>query len=87
MITCRVMLRAALIMGSRKQSIIGGVPGIYSRHRHRIAMTKNHKDMIWVIVDRLTKSAHFLVVNQKDSCEKLAQLYVNEIVSKHGVPK
>jgi IS30 family transposase len=45
------------------------------------------KDMIWVIVDRLTKSAHFLAVNQKDSREKLINLYVQEIVSKHGVPK
>ena len=52
-----------------------------------LPMTKNHKDMIWVIVDRLTKSAHFLAVNQKDSSEKLAEIYVNEIVSKHGVPK
>ena len=52
-----------------------------------LPMTKNHKDMIWVVVDRLTKSAHFLAVNQKDSSEKLAEIYVNEIVSKHGVPK
>jgi hypothetical protein len=43
--------------------------------------------MIWVIMDRLTKSAHFLAVNQKDSGEKLVSLYVQEIVSKHGVPK
>jgi hypothetical protein len=43
--------------------------------------------MIWVIVDRLTKSAHFLPVNQKDSAEKLVEIYVKEIVSKHGVPK
>jgi hypothetical protein len=43
--------------------------------------------MIWVIVDRLTKSAHFLVVNQKDSAEKLVEIYVREIISKHGVPK
>jgi hypothetical protein len=52
-----------------------------------LPMTKNHKDMIWLIVDRLTKSAHFLAINQKDNCEKLAKIYVNEIVSKHGVPK
>ena len=50
-------------------------------------MTKNHKDMIRVDVDPLTKSACFLAVNQNDSCEKLAQLYVNEIISKHGVPR
>jgi hypothetical protein len=42
---------------------------------------------IWVIVDRHTKSAHFLAVNQKDNCGKLAEIYVNEIVNKHGVPK
>ena len=39
-----------------------------------------------VIVDRLTKSAHFLPVNVEDSLEKLAKLYVDEIVRLHGVP-
>ena len=39
-----------------------------------------------MIVDRLTKSAHFLLVNVEDSLEKLAQLYVDEIVRLHGVP-
>jgi hypothetical protein len=52
-----------------------------------LPLTPKKKDMIWVIVDRLTKSAHFLAVNQKDSGEKLVNLYVQEIVSKHGVPK
>jgi hypothetical protein len=52
-----------------------------------LPLTPKKKDMIWVIVDRLTKSAHFLAVNQKDSREKLVNLYVQEIVSKHGVPK
>jgi hypothetical protein len=46
-------------------------------------LTPKKKDMIWVIVDRLTKRAHFLAVNQKDFGEKLINLYV----SKHGVPK
>ncbi|GJU03759.1 putative reverse transcriptase domain-containing protein [Tanacetum coccineum] len=41
---------------------------------------------IWVIVDRLTKSAHFLPMKKTDSIEKLAQLYLKEIVCKHGVP-
>ena len=36
--------------------------------------------MIWVIVDRLTKSAHFLPLKKSDSIEKLAELYVKEIV-------
>nr|KYP69938.1 Transposon Ty3-I Gag-Pol polyprotein [Cajanus cajan] len=45
-----------------------------------------NSDAIWVIVDRLTKCAHFLPVNIKWSLEKLTQLYVREIVRLHGVP-
>jgi hypothetical protein len=52
-----------------------------------LPLTPKKKDMIWVIVDQLTKSAYFLAVSQKDSGEKLINLYVQEIVSKHGVPK
>ena len=48
--------------------------------------TQRQHDVIWVIVDRLTKCAHFLPVNVEDSLEKLAQLYVDEIVRLHGVP-
>ena len=43
-------------------------------------------DAIWVIVDRLTKSAHFLPVRTKFSLDRLANLYINEIVRLHGVP-
>ncbi|KAJ0532382.1 putative nucleotidyltransferase, Ribonuclease H [Helianthus annuus] len=42
--------------------------------------------MIWVIVDRLTKSAHFLPIREKDSTEKLAKLYLKEIIARQGVP-
>ena len=48
--------------------------------------TQKGHDAVWVIVDRLTKSAHFLPVNMKYSMEKLAQLYMDEIVRLHGVP-
>ena len=48
--------------------------------------TQRQHDAIWVIVYRLTKFAHFLLVNVEDSLEKLAQLYVDEIVRLHGVP-
>ena len=41
---------------------------------------------MWVIVDRLTKSAHFLPVNKTYSTNRLARLYVNRIVYLHGVP-
>nr|GEX15565.1 putative reverse transcriptase domain-containing protein [Tanacetum cinerariifolium] len=48
--------------------------------------TPSGYDSIWVIVDRLTKSAHFLPVKTTDSMEKLTQLYLKEIVFWHGVP-
>ncbi|GJY58955.1 putative reverse transcriptase domain-containing protein [Tanacetum coccineum] len=41
---------------------------------------------MYVIVDRLTKSAHFLAVREDFKIEKLASLYINEIVARHGVP-
>jgi len=43
-------------------------------------------DTIWVIVHRLTKSAHFLAMNLRMPMAKLAQLYIREIVRLHGVP-
>ncbi|GKA02642.1 putative reverse transcriptase domain-containing protein [Tanacetum coccineum] len=43
-------------------------------------------DAIWVIVDRLTKSAHFLPIREDYKMEKLARIYINEIVARHGVP-
>ncbi|GKD86668.1 putative reverse transcriptase domain-containing protein, partial [Tanacetum coccineum] len=43
-------------------------------------------DTIWVIVDPLTKSAHFLPMKKTDSMEKLTRLYLKEIVYRHGIP-
>ncbi|GJS75415.1 putative reverse transcriptase domain-containing protein [Tanacetum coccineum] len=48
--------------------------------------TPSGYDSIWVIVDRLTKSAHFLLMKKTDSMEKLTHLYLKEIVCRHGVP-
>jgi hypothetical protein len=44
------------------------------------------QDAIWVIVDRLTKSAHFIPYKINDSMQKMAELYIREIVRLHGVP-
>nr|GEW28932.1 putative reverse transcriptase domain-containing protein [Tanacetum cinerariifolium] len=52
----------------------------------KLPRTQTGYDSIWVIVDRLTKSAHFILVNEKFKTKKLAQLYLKEIVCKHGVP-
>nr|GEX76782.1 putative reverse transcriptase domain-containing protein [Tanacetum cinerariifolium] len=43
-------------------------------------------DAIWVVVDRLTKSAHFLPIREDYKTEKLARIYINKIVARHGVP-
>nr|GEY46138.1 putative reverse transcriptase domain-containing protein [Tanacetum cinerariifolium] len=43
-------------------------------------------DTIWVIVDRLTKSAHFLPIRENDPLDKLATLYLNRIVARHEIP-
>ena len=43
-------------------------------------------DSIWVVVDRLTKSAHFIPIRIDYNAEQLAKVYVKEIVKLHGVP-
>nr|GEW65302.1 reverse transcriptase domain-containing protein [Tanacetum cinerariifolium] len=52
----------------------------------KLPKTSNGHDTIWVIVDRLTKSAHFIPTRGTDSMETLTRLYIKEIVSRHGVP-
>ena len=49
-------------------------------------LTQHKHDSIWVIVDKLTKSAHFIPVRKDYSMDQLAELYVKEIVRLHGVP-
>ncbi|GKA05466.1 putative reverse transcriptase domain-containing protein [Tanacetum coccineum] len=52
----------------------------------RLPRTPSGYDTIWVIVDQLTKSAHFLPMKKMDSREKLTRLYLKEIVCSHGDP-
>ena len=49
--------------------------------------TQKGYDSIWVIVDRLTKFAHFLLVKTYYTTAKYAELYMSRIVSLHGVPQ
>ena len=48
--------------------------------------TPSGHDSIWVIVDQLTKVAHFIPVRTEYKGNKLAQLYINNILRLHGVP-
>ncbi|KAI3724789.1 hypothetical protein L1987_64555 [Smallanthus sonchifolius] len=52
----------------------------------KLPRTPTGCDTIWVIVDRLTKSAHFLAIKETDKMDKLTRTYLKEIVSRHGVP-
>ena len=52
----------------------------------KLPRTRQGYDTIWVVVDRLTKSAHFLAMKESTSAEKLAEMFIREIVSRHGVP-
>jgi hypothetical protein len=55
---------------------IVGLPNTYQRH-----------DSIWVIVDRLMKTAHFILVRTIYIAKKYAEIYLDHIVCLHGVPK
>ena len=48
--------------------------------------TPQRHDAVWVIVDRLMKSAHFLAVRLTFTLERFCRLYIQEIVRLHGVP-
>ena len=51
-----------------------------------LPLTRRKHDSVWVVVDRLTKSAHFLPVRTYYSLDKLAELYIEEMVRLHGIP-
>jgi hypothetical protein len=52
-----------------------------------LPLTARKKDSIWVIVDRLTKTAHFIAVHTTYSVQDYAELYIDQIVRLHGVPR
>nr|GEV58887.1 putative reverse transcriptase domain-containing protein [Tanacetum cinerariifolium] len=52
----------------------------------KLPKTTNGYDTIWVIVHRLTKSAHFLPMRENDPMEKLMKLYMKEVATGHCVP-
>ncbi|GJX35036.1 putative reverse transcriptase domain-containing protein [Tanacetum coccineum] len=51
----------------------------------KLPNTSTGQDTIWVIVDHLTKSSHFLLMKENDSLEKLTGQYLKEVVLRHGV--
>ncbi|GJW51045.1 putative reverse transcriptase domain-containing protein [Tanacetum coccineum] len=53
---------------------------------NKLPRTSSGHDSIWVIVDLLTKLAHFLAIREDYKIERLARLYINGIIARHGVP-
>ncbi|GJV33654.1 putative reverse transcriptase domain-containing protein [Tanacetum coccineum] len=51
----------------------------------RLPRSSSGYDTIWVIMDRLTKSGHFLAIREDFKLERLARIYINEIVARYGV--
>nr|GEZ44108.1 putative reverse transcriptase domain-containing protein [Tanacetum cinerariifolium] len=52
----------------------------------KLPKKQSGNDTIWVVVDRLTKSAHFLPMKETDPIDKLTRLYLKEVVTRHGIP-
>nr|GEZ12116.1 putative reverse transcriptase domain-containing protein [Tanacetum cinerariifolium] len=52
----------------------------------KLPRTSSGYDTIWAIVDRLTKSVHFLPMREDKSIDKLTKLYLKEVVTRHGIP-
>nr|GEY97182.1 putative reverse transcriptase domain-containing protein [Tanacetum cinerariifolium] len=52
----------------------------------KLPKTSQGYDTIWVIVDRLTKSAIFTPIRETDSMDKLAKIYLKEVLTRHGIP-
>ncbi|GJZ71342.1 putative reverse transcriptase domain-containing protein [Tanacetum coccineum] len=52
----------------------------------KLPKTSQGYDTIWVIVDRLTKSAIFTPMRETDPMDKLAKMYLKEVVARHGIP-
>jgi hypothetical protein len=52
-----------------------------------LSLTAHKFDSIWVIVDRLTKSVHFIPINTSYKVQKYAEIYVAHVLCLHGVLK
>jgi hypothetical protein len=52
-----------------------------------LPLTARKFDSIWVLVDQLTKSAHFIPVHTKYRVETYAEIYIAHVLCLHGVPK
>ncbi|KAI3751218.1 hypothetical protein L2E82_22266 [Cichorium intybus] len=52
----------------------------------KLPKTPRNADTIWVIVDQLTKSAHFIPIQETSTAQKLASIFIKEVITRHGMP-
>nr|GFB75433.1 putative reverse transcriptase domain-containing protein [Tanacetum cinerariifolium] len=76
------------ILTAQKEAVdesVGLQKGIAMDFVTKLPRTSSGHDTFWVIVDRLTKSAYFLPMREDYKMDRLARLYLNEIVARHGM--
>nr|GEU83674.1 reverse transcriptase domain-containing protein [Tanacetum cinerariifolium] len=81
---CYDGLRSVIMHESHKSKYISTQDNITMDFITKLPKSSQGFDTIWVIIDRLTKSAHFLLIRENDSMDKLARLYLDRIVTRHG---
>ncbi|GJY39134.1 putative reverse transcriptase domain-containing protein, partial [Tanacetum coccineum] len=69
-----------------RDTLNGRGPNIMMDFVTKLPKSSQGYDTIWVIVDRLTKSAIFIPMKETDPLEKLARMYLKEVVTRHGIP-
>ncbi|KAL8148695.1 hypothetical protein AgCh_005887 [Apium graveolens] len=77
------VVRLRRLRTPKKEELFNSIPSMDKSCR--LPRTKANDDAMWVIVDRLTKSGHFVPMNERFSLDKLVHMYLKEIVVRHGV--
>nr|GEU60957.1 hypothetical protein [Tanacetum cinerariifolium] len=82
----RLSIKGHLACSNNLRFLYGKMEGIAMDFVTKFPRTSSGHDTIWVIMERLTKSTHFLPMREDYKMDRLARLYLNEIVARHGVP-
>ncbi|GJT79021.1 putative reverse transcriptase domain-containing protein [Tanacetum coccineum] len=80
------IVKSLLFVGSTKKTPQWKWENVTMDFVTKLPKTTTGQDTIWVIVDHLTKSAHFLPMREDDTLDKLTRQYLKEVVSRHEVP-
>ncbi|GKA83808.1 ty3-gypsy retrotransposon protein [Tanacetum coccineum] len=82
----QIDIRGLVVWYSQLRFLCGNGDEISMDFVTGLPTTQKRHDAIWVVVDRLTKSAHFLPIRKNYGISKLAEIFRQEIVRLHGTP-